>query len=114
MQRKRYCRCPHRGGIRAGFGALPRGGAPCPAPRSRSAARSATASTSWSANHLGSVGDLFDALERDKDFVEAERLGIEFAEDFRLLQDLGWGERDTRESVELWASYISAVSLKAR
>jgi hypothetical protein len=52
-------------------------------------------------NHLGSVGDLFDALERDKDFVEAERLGIEFAEDFRLLQDLGWGERDTRESVEL-------------
>lgn len=52
-------------------------------------------------NHLGSVSDLFDALERDKDFVEAERLGIEFAEDFRLLQDLGWGERDTRESVEL-------------
>jgi hypothetical protein len=52
-------------------------------------------------NHIGSVGDLFDALERDKDFVEAERLGIEFAEDFRLLQDLGWGERDTRESVEL-------------
>lgn len=52
-------------------------------------------------NHLGSVGDLFDALERDKDFVEAERLGIEFAEDFRLLRDLGWGERDTRESVEL-------------
>jgi hypothetical protein len=52
-------------------------------------------------NHLGSVGDLFDALEREKDFVEAERLGIEFAEDVRLLQDLGWGEKDSRESVEL-------------
>jgi hypothetical protein len=52
-------------------------------------------------NHLGSVGDLFDYLEREKDFVEAERLGVEFAEDFRLLQDLGWGENDTRESVEL-------------
>jgi hypothetical protein len=36
-------------------------------------------------NHLGSVGDLFDALERDKDFLTAERLGLEFAEDFGLL-----------------------------
>ena len=35
-------------------------------------------------NHLGSVGDLWDALERDKDFVTAERLGLEFGEDFRL------------------------------
>lgn len=52
-------------------------------------------------NHLGSVGDLFDFLEREKDFVKAERLGTEFAEDFRLLQDLGWGENDGRESVEL-------------
>jgi hypothetical protein len=52
-------------------------------------------------NHLGSVGDLFDFLERERDFVKAERLGTEFAEDFRLLQDLGWGEDDGRESVEL-------------
>lgn len=52
-------------------------------------------------NHLGSVGDLFDFLEREKDFVEAERLGVEFAEDFRLLQDLGWGETDRRKTVEL-------------
>jgi hypothetical protein len=52
-------------------------------------------------NHLGSVGDLWDALERDKDFVTAERLGLEFGEDFRLLEDIGWGEEDGREEVEL-------------
>lgn len=52
-------------------------------------------------NHLGSVGDLFDALERDEDFVTAERLGLEFAEDFRLLQDIGWGKEAGRESFEL-------------
>jgi len=52
-------------------------------------------------NHLGSVGDLFDALERDKDFATAERLGLEFAEDIRLMQDLGWGEDAGREGVEL-------------
>ena len=51
-------------------------------------------------NHLGSVGDLFVALERDKDFATAERLGFEFAEDFRLLQDIGWGEDDDRTEVE--------------
>jgi hypothetical protein len=33
-------------------------------------------------NHLGSVGDLWDALERDKDFATAARLGLEFGEDF--------------------------------
>jgi hypothetical protein len=52
-------------------------------------------------NHLGSVGDLWDALERDKDFVTAERLGLEFGEDFRLLEDIGWSEEDGREEVEL-------------
>jgi hypothetical protein len=31
------------------------------------------------------VGDLFAALEQAKEFVTAERLGLEFAEDFRLL-----------------------------
>jgi hypothetical protein len=52
-------------------------------------------------NHLGSVGDLWDALERDKDFATAERLGLEFGEDFRLLEDLGWSENDGREEIEL-------------
>ena len=52
-------------------------------------------------NHLGSVGDLWDALERDKDFAKAARLGLEFSEDFDLLEDIGWGEDERRESFEL-------------
>jgi hypothetical protein len=52
-------------------------------------------------NHLGSIEDFFVALERTKDFAKAERLGLEFAEDFRLLQDIGWGEKDERETFEL-------------
>lgn len=52
-------------------------------------------------NHLGSVGDLFDALERDKDFAKAARLGLEFSEDFELLEDIGWEEDVGRDSFEL-------------
>jgi hypothetical protein len=52
-------------------------------------------------NHLGSVGDLFDALERDKDFATAARLGLEFREDFELLEDIGWGEDEGRETFDL-------------
>jgi hypothetical protein len=44
-------------------------------------------------NHLGSVGDLFDALERQKDFAKAERLGHQIGEDLRLLVDIGWREK---------------------
>jgi len=52
-------------------------------------------------NHLGSVGDLWDALERDKNFATAARLGLEFGEDFELLEEIGWGEDEGRESFEL-------------
>ena len=52
-------------------------------------------------NHLGSVGDLWDALERDKDFAKAARLGLEFSEDFELLEDIGWGDDEQRERFEL-------------
>jgi hypothetical protein len=51
-------------------------------------------------NHLGSAGDLFDALEQERDFGKAEQLGLELAEDIRLMQDLGWDE-EGREGVEL-------------
>ncbi len=43
-------------------------------------------------NHLGSIEDFWIALERTKDFATAERLGLEFAEDFRLLKDIGWSQ----------------------
>lgn len=52
-------------------------------------------------NHLGGIGDVWLALEENEDFATAERLGIEFGEDFRLLADIGWTLEDPRESVEL-------------
>jgi len=52
-------------------------------------------------NHLGSAGDLVDLLEQQKDWGKAEQLGLELAEDIRLMQDLGWGEDEGREGVEL-------------
>jgi hypothetical protein len=41
-------------------------------------------------DHLSGIGDLALAIERE-DFATAERLGTEFAEDLRLIEDLGWG-----------------------
>lgn len=52
-------------------------------------------------NHLGAIGDVWIALEENEDFASAERLGIEFGEDFRLLADIGWRPREQRESFEL-------------
>ena len=52
-------------------------------------------------NHLGSIEDFWVALERTRDFATAERLGLEFAEDFRLLEDIGWDEDESRETFEL-------------
>ena len=52
-------------------------------------------------NHLGSVGDLWHALEEDRDFAKAKQLGREFGEDIRLLTDLGWAEREQREYFKL-------------
>jgi hypothetical protein len=51
-------------------------------------------------NHLGSVGDLWDALEETRNYAKAEQLGNEFTEDFRLLADIGWAEEEGRESFE--------------
>ena len=52
-------------------------------------------------NHLGAIGDVWIALEESEDFATAERLGIEFGEDFRLLADIGWQPKDGREVFEL-------------
>lgn len=52
-------------------------------------------------NHLGSVGDLWVALEHTKDFDKAEQLALEFAEDFQLLRDLGWEWEEERAAFEL-------------
>lgn len=48
-------------------------------------------------------------MECQKDYATAERLGIEFGEDFRLLQDLGWSEDDDRDRVELTMPYEARI-----
>jgi hypothetical protein len=52
-------------------------------------------------NHLGGLSDVFVEMEQRRDFDAAERLGREFAEDFRLLDDIGWQPNDGREAVAL-------------
>jgi hypothetical protein len=52
-------------------------------------------------NHLGGLGDVWIAMEAKGDYATAERLAMEFNEDFRLLADLGWDREDSREVVEL-------------
>jgi len=52
-------------------------------------------------NHLGGIGDIWIALEQDGEYELAERMGIEFSEDFRLLADLGWEPEDKRDSFDL-------------
>lgn len=52
-------------------------------------------------NHLGGIGDVWIALEENEDFATAERLGLEFGEDFRLLADIGWKPNEGREEFEL-------------
>ena len=52
-------------------------------------------------NHLYGVEDFWIAFSRSRDYATAERLGIEFGEDFRLLADIGWAADDDRESFEL-------------
>jgi hypothetical protein len=52
-------------------------------------------------NHLASIEDFFVALERTGDFATAERLALEFSEDFRLLGDIGWQPAEERETFDL-------------
>lgn len=65
-------------------------------------------------NHLGSIEDFFVALERTKDFAKAEQLAVEFAEDFRLLHDIGWGEKDERETFDLTMPAADLMELLTR
>lgn len=65
-------------------------------------------------NHLGQVGDLWHALENEEDFAKAERLGVEFAEDFLLLADIGWQPKDRRKSFELTMRPLDLVEVLKR
>jgi hypothetical protein len=52
-------------------------------------------------NDLGGIGDVAIALEEKGDVATAERLGRKFAEDLRLLEDLGWHPEDERQAFAL-------------
>jgi GAF domain-containing protein len=65
-------------------------------------------------NHLGGIEDFFVALERTEDFAKAEQLAVEFAEDFRLLQDIGWGRKDEREMFDLTMPGADLLELLGR
>jgi len=52
-------------------------------------------------NHLYGVEDFWIAFSRSRDYATAERLGIEFGEDFRLLADIGWRPDEDRAEFEL-------------
>jgi hypothetical protein len=51
-------------------------------------------------NHLTGIGDVWISVDR-REFATAKRLGRDFAEDLRLLEDLGWAETIDRETVAL-------------
>jgi hypothetical protein len=65
-------------------------------------------------NHLGALNDVWIAMECNRDFATAERLGIEFGEDFSLLHDLGWDENDSRKVVELTVPREDLIEVLAR
>jgi hypothetical protein len=65
-------------------------------------------------NHLGSIGDFWLAMQREKDFDKAERLGLELAEDFRLLRDIGWSEYELHPSFELTMTPLDLTELLRR
>jgi hypothetical protein len=51
-------------------------------------------------NHLTGIGDVWISVDRHE-YATAKRLGRAFAEDLRLLEDLGWADTIDRETVAL-------------
>lgn len=65
-------------------------------------------------HHLYSIEDLWIAFGRSRDFATAERLGVEYGEDFRLLADIGWVAVDDRESFELTMPPLDLIEVLRR
>jgi hypothetical protein len=101
MQAKRYSPKYSRRGIAAAFGALPKRRGIVPGTTTTIDKGQRDGLYELVRNHLGGIGDIWIALEQDGEYILAERMGIEFGEDFRLLADLGWEPEDKRKSVEL-------------
>jgi hypothetical protein len=101
MHRERYSPKYSRRGIAAAFGALPKRRGTVPGTTTTIDKKQRDGLYELVRNHLGGIGDIWIALEQDGEYMLAERMGIEFGEDFRLLADLGWEPEDKRKSVEL-------------
>lgn len=65
-------------------------------------------------HHLYSIDDLWVAFGRSRDFATAERLALEFGEDFRLLTDIGWAADDDHKSFELTMPPLDLTELLRR
>lgn len=65
-------------------------------------------------HHLYSIDDLWIAFGRSRDYATAERLALEFGEDFRLLADIGWAADDDRKSFELTMSLFDLIEVLRR
>jgi hypothetical protein len=50
--------------------------------------------------HLTAIGDVWLSIKR-REFADAKKMGREFAEDLRLLEDLGWTETIDDDAVAL-------------
>jgi hypothetical protein len=50
--------------------------------------------------HISGIGDVYLMIEQG-DFATAERFGLEFGEDIRMLNDLGWNPDDARDTYAL-------------
>jgi hypothetical protein len=64
-------------------------------------------------NHLTAIGDVWMCVDR-REYADAKRLGREFAEDLRLLEDLGWAETIDRATVALTQPPDELTSVLAR
>jgi hypothetical protein len=62
---------------------------------------------------LTGVGDVWLSIER-REFADAKKMGREFAEDLRLLEDLGWAETIDRDTVSLTQPPEELTSALAR
>lgn len=65
-------------------------------------------------NHLGAISDIWIALEENEDFAVAERLGLEFSEDLRLLADIGWQPREECDTFELTMPALDLMEVLKR
>lgn len=50
--------------------------------------------------HLTAIGDVWLCVRR-REFADAKKMGREFAEELRLLENLGWSETIDRDTVTL-------------